>query len=200
MSFKCPKCEYEIYERVKFCPECGFDFTSGQKRCPRCRQQIDINSEICPSCGLDFEKWSFMVPRMVALGVLILLVALIFLFPIFWKSTPWLHKKGIISEGYLRSNLEGSGLVPMFIHYKTGERLIEQSRSNSGYYDDTSYIEELIPLPEQVIFHYDIPIGETVWIIERETDATSEWIRIGRYGRDFDKYGWVHESNIRVID
>jgi len=199
MPFTCPKCGTDFYERLKYCPECGFDFTAGQKRCPRCRSQVYREAEICPVCGLDFEKWAFLVPRLVLSGILLLALIIVLVFPWVWKSRPWLHDKGVITEGQLRSEVEGEMRVPMFIHWKTGEKYIAKSAEASGLGYSTDYMNNLIPLPPAVVFHYDIPIGERVWIIRRlRSGATAEWVKIGRWGRDHDKYGWVHNTNIRA--
>jgi len=198
MAFVCPKCKAEYYDRVKYCPECGFDFTAGQKRCPKCHQQVPIDSLTCPECGLDFERYAFFVPRLVVFSSLALLVFLIAIFPWIWKASPFLHDKGTIVEGQLRSDIEGQSLVPSFIHWKSGERYIDQSREASGYGGQTDYMNNLVPLPPEVIFHYDIPVGEKVWIIRRTGGSDAhEWLQVGRWTDGHDKYGWVHATNIR---
>ncbi len=198
MTFKCPKCGEEFYDRLKYCPECGFDFTAGQKRCPKCREHVAVDSEICPSCGLDFEKWAFMVPRVIFFSILAVVLIIVLVFPWVWKVSPGLHDKGIITDGQLRSDLQGQALVPMFINWRTGERYIEESMNLAGYGYDTDYMNNLIPLPPGIVFHYDMPMGERVWIIRRTKGATSEWLQVGRWGRNHDKYGWIHESNLKV--
>lgn len=198
MAFKCPKCEAEFYDRLKYCPECGFDFTAGQKRCPKCREQVAKESNICPACGLDFEQWAYFVPRMVATLVVVSILVIILIFPLVWKVAPWLHDKGIITEGGLRSNVGGQAMVPLFIHWGTGERYIKLSSERGNYIGDTDYINNLIPLPREVVYHYDILAGEKVWIIQRRHGESVDWVRIGRWGRGNDKYGWVHADNIRA--
>ena len=201
MAFKCPKCEAEFYDRLKYCPECGFDFTRGQKRCPKCRQQIDVDSEICPECGLDFEQWSYFVPRLVVFSIAGLVLIIILVFPLIWKSAPLLHDKGIIQEGQLMSDVAGQAMVPMFIHWGTGERYIAKAAENAGYGVNTDFMDNLIPLPPEVIFHYDLYPGERVWIIQRKKGTSTDWVRIGRWGeRKHDKYGWVHATNIRALE
>jgi RNA polymerase subunit RPABC4/transcription elongation factor Spt4 len=198
MSFKCPKCGAEFYERIRYCPECGLDFDLGQKKCPRCRERVAVDSNICPQCGLDFEKYAFLMPKLILLGILIVAVAAILLFPVIWKSTPWLHDKGIISEGALRTEVGGVAMVPLFINWRTGEKYISKSAEASHYGESTDYMDQLVPLPPPVVFHYDIPVGERVWIISRVNGITSDWVHIGRWVNGHDKYGWVHSSNVTV--
>jgi hypothetical protein len=59
-------------------------------------------------------------------------------------------------------------------------------------------MNNLVPLPPAIIFHYDIPVGERVWIIQRANGTASDWVRIGRWVNGHDKYGWIHSSNIMV--
>lgn len=196
MAYTCPKCEAEFYDRLKYCPECGFDFTAGQKRCPKCREQIALDSKICPACGLDFEQWAYFVPRMILTLIVLVIVLSVLVFPLVWKTSPWLHDKGTIVEGQLQGDVDGQWMIPMFIHWGSGERYIEKSLEYVKYGSDTDYLSNLIPLPPEVVFHYDLPIGERVWIIQRKHGATTDWVRIGRWEQDNGKFGWVHTSNI----
>lgn len=196
MAFECPKCGAEFHERLKYCPECGFDFTAGQKKCPRCKERVDIDAEICPECGLDFERYAFFMPRIIVFGTAGVVIILMLIWPWVWRSTPWLHDKGFISEGQLRSEVGGQTMAPLFINWKTGERFIEKSAEASGYSYTTDYMNNLVPLPPAVIFHYDVPIGEKVWIIRRANGITSDWVQVGRWVDGHDKYGWVHSTNI----
>ena len=201
MSYQCPKCKHEFYDRLKFCPECGFDFTVGQRRCPKCRNQVPKDSKTCPECGLDFERWAFLVPRIIVFGSLGLLLIIAIVFPWIWKVAPWLHDKGTTIEGKLISEVGSQAMVPLFINWRTGERYIVVSAEQSGYPGGTAYMNNLIPLPPEVVFHYDMPLGEKVWIIRRAhgTDG-NDWIQVGRWmthGKP-DKYGWVHATNIRA--
>jgi hypothetical protein len=201
MAFTCPKCKAEFFDRLKYCPECGFDFTAGQKRCPRCREMVAIDSETCPECGLDFEKFAFFVPRVVIFGSLAVIIAIILIGPWVWRSAPAFHDKGRIIEGRLVSEVDEQRMVPLFIHWRTGERYISESSRAMEYGSSTEYMNELIPLPPEVVFHYDMPVGERVWIIRRLTaGATTEWVQIGRWSNGNDKYGWVHASNIEVLE
>jgi membrane protease subunit (stomatin/prohibitin family) len=49
---KCPKCQADVDENARFCPSCGFDFSSiGLMKCPYCGKDIPKNSKFCPECG-----------------------------------------------------------------------------------------------------------------------------------------------------
>jgi len=203
VRFICPKCKGEFFDRVKYCPECGFDFTAGLRRCPRCRSQVPVDSKTCPECQLNFEQWELLLPRLIILGAVGLIVIFVGVFPFIWKVTPWLHDKGVTVEGKLMSEVEGMAMVPLFIHWKTGERYIKVSAEKSGYGESTDYMNKLIPLPPQVVFHYDMPLGEKVWIIRRVRGSDdNEWVQIGRWIESDKpwKYGWIHASNLKVIE
>jgi class 3 adenylate cyclase/tetratricopeptide (TPR) repeat protein len=45
---KCPKCQFENREGVKFCQECGAKF---ELECPACKSQIPLSSKFCSECG-----------------------------------------------------------------------------------------------------------------------------------------------------
>ncbi len=48
----CPKCGTTVPKSAKFCPNCGFDFTSLDTiKCPYCGATIPKNSKFCPNCG-----------------------------------------------------------------------------------------------------------------------------------------------------
>ncbi|MCI4434221.1 MAG: SPFH domain-containing protein [Thermoplasmata archaeon] len=48
----CPKCGSTVPFDAKFCPNCGFDFTSLETiKCPYCGATIPKNSKFCPNCG-----------------------------------------------------------------------------------------------------------------------------------------------------
>lgn len=199
MANKCPKCSAEYFEILRFCPDCGFDFSSGVKKCPKCRAMVPVNSGICHECGLDFEKYSFLVPRIIVFGLLGLILIFIIFTPWFWQKSPWLHDKGVISEGLLRSSVEGISMIPMFLEWQSGERYIELSRRESM--GSTEYMDQLIPLPPAVVFHYDINVSEKVWIIRRVSHGENTWLLIGRFRANrHDKYGWIHASNLSVVD
>lgn len=200
VAFKCPKCSTEFYDRVKYCPECGFDFTAGLKRCPKCRSQIPLDSKQCPECGLDFERWAILLPRIILIGALAIIVFFALVFPWLWRSSPWMHDKAFTRDGQLMSDVGGMPMVPLFIHWKTGERYIVKSAEASGSLSSTDYMNNLIPLPPEVVFHYDMQMGEKVWIIRRKSGTTQEWVLVGRWIEGPDKYGWIHSSNVSVID
>ncbi|MGC8585022.1 MAG: SPFH domain-containing protein [Thermoplasmata archaeon] len=49
---KCPKCGSLVPVSAKFCPSCGYDFSSeDMMTCPYCGAKIPKNSKFCPSCG-----------------------------------------------------------------------------------------------------------------------------------------------------
>jgi len=199
MSFTCPKCDAESFDRLKYCPDCGFDFSAAQKKCPRCRSLIHVDEKICPECDLDFEQYSYFIPRLVVFSIVGLLILILVVSPWVWKMSPGLHAKGEITDGYLRSGLQGQALVPMFIHWRSGVRYIYQSRQESGFGDGSDYMNQLIPLPPEVVFHYDVPAGERVWIIRWKKDTEGQkWAQVGRWRVGPDKYGWVHETNLRI--
>ena len=199
MPFTCPKCSAEFFDRLKYCPDCGFDFSAAQKRCPKCRSHIHVDSKTCPECGLDFEQWSYFVPRLVVFGSLAILIAIIVVSPWVWKAAPWLHDKASISDGFLRSDIQGQGLVPLFIHWKTGEHYIQISREHGGLDNTLNYMNQLVPLPPAVVFHWDISAGERVWIIRWVHEPGGErWAQVGRWREGPAKYGWVHETNLKV--
>lgn len=200
MAFKCPKCSAEFFDRLKYCPECGFDFTAGQKRCPKCRSQVPLDSEDCPECGLNFEQWAFMVPRLVVFGTLSLILFLILFFPLFWKVTPWVHDKGVITEGIAMTEVDGMPMVPLFIHWKSGDRYIKKSSERREYGENLDYMNQLVPLPPEVVFHYDMPTREEVWIIRRVRGQDHEWVQVGRWKDGPDKYGWVHSSSVAAVE
>lgn len=55
---KCPKCNTDNREKVKFCEECGAKF---EMECPSCRSIIPIDKKFCGKCGhkLQFIPDSF---------------------------------------------------------------------------------------------------------------------------------------------
>ena len=52
---KCPKCQFENREGVKFCEECGanFDLT-----CPNCSAKIPLGRKFCGECGFKLNEHS----------------------------------------------------------------------------------------------------------------------------------------------
>jgi len=51
-SMKCPKCQFENREGVKFCQECGAKF---EFECPACKSNIPLSSKFCSECGYDLK-------------------------------------------------------------------------------------------------------------------------------------------------
>ena len=45
---KCPKCQFENREGVKFCEECGLNF---ELRCPNCTAELPLGRKFCGECG-----------------------------------------------------------------------------------------------------------------------------------------------------
>ena len=45
---KCPKCQFENREGVRFCEQCGAKMES---ECPNCRAKIPLGSKFCGECG-----------------------------------------------------------------------------------------------------------------------------------------------------
>ena len=52
---KCPKCQFDNREEVKFCEECGSKF---ELECPVCKANIPLERKFCGECGYDFIKSS----------------------------------------------------------------------------------------------------------------------------------------------
>ncbi len=50
---KCPKCQFENREEVKFCEECGAKF---ELECPDCKAIISLGRKFCGECGYDLSK------------------------------------------------------------------------------------------------------------------------------------------------
>jgi class 3 adenylate cyclase len=45
---KCPECQFDNREGVKFCEECGAKF---ELECPACKGNIPLGSKFCGECG-----------------------------------------------------------------------------------------------------------------------------------------------------
>jgi len=45
---KCPKCQFENRDGIKFCEECGAKF---ELECPACKANIPLSSKFCGECG-----------------------------------------------------------------------------------------------------------------------------------------------------
>jgi class 3 adenylate cyclase/tetratricopeptide (TPR) repeat protein len=50
---KCPKCQFENREGVKFCEQCGAKF---ELECPACKANIPPGSKFCGECGYNLSK------------------------------------------------------------------------------------------------------------------------------------------------
>ena len=49
---QCPKCQFENREGVKFCEECGNQFSV---KCPSCKANIPFGIKFCGECGYDLK-------------------------------------------------------------------------------------------------------------------------------------------------
>jgi hypothetical protein len=45
---KCPKCQFENREGIKFCEECGAKI---ELKCPKCGAEIPLGRKFCGECG-----------------------------------------------------------------------------------------------------------------------------------------------------
>jgi class 3 adenylate cyclase/tetratricopeptide (TPR) repeat protein len=52
---RCPKCQFENREGVKFCEECGANF---DQSCPSCSAKIPLGRKFCGECGLKLIELS----------------------------------------------------------------------------------------------------------------------------------------------
>jgi class 3 adenylate cyclase len=57
---KCPKCQFENREGVKFCEECGTKF---ELECPACKANIPLGRKFCGECGHNFTISSEPLPK-----------------------------------------------------------------------------------------------------------------------------------------
>jgi hypothetical protein len=57
---KCPKCQTENREGVKFCEECGAKF---EMECPECRAKIPVDKKFCGECGHNLSLPSEAPPK-----------------------------------------------------------------------------------------------------------------------------------------
>jgi len=54
---KCIECGAEIEDRVKACPNCGYE---GQTLvCPECGKTVESTEAMCPSCGCPLKETTF---------------------------------------------------------------------------------------------------------------------------------------------
>ena len=49
---KCPECQFDNREGVKFCEECGAKF---ELECPACKAKIPLGRKFCGECGCNFK-------------------------------------------------------------------------------------------------------------------------------------------------
>jgi class 3 adenylate cyclase/tetratricopeptide (TPR) repeat protein len=52
IRMKCPNCQFENREGVKFCEECGIQFNI---ECPSCKANIPFGRKFCGECGYDLK-------------------------------------------------------------------------------------------------------------------------------------------------
>lgn len=68
---KCPKCQFDNREGVKFCEECGANF---EFECPACKASVPLGRKFCGECGhqlgeplvrpsVDYDKPHSYTPR-----------------------------------------------------------------------------------------------------------------------------------------
>ena len=50
----CYKCDSEIEESFKFCPNCGSNQT--ELACPNCKYKNEPNSKFCQECGTNLKE------------------------------------------------------------------------------------------------------------------------------------------------
>jgi ribosomal protein L40E len=50
---KCPRCQFDNPEGIKFCGECGAKI---EKICPKCNSSNPPEFKFCGECGHDFRK------------------------------------------------------------------------------------------------------------------------------------------------
>ena len=53
---QCTKCQFQNIDGVRFCNECGFEFTTIP--CPKCNKANPPGSKFCNECGYDLRKAS----------------------------------------------------------------------------------------------------------------------------------------------
>lgn len=50
---KCPQCQSDNRDRIKFCEECGAEF---ERECPGCKAKIPIGKKFCGECGCHLRE------------------------------------------------------------------------------------------------------------------------------------------------
>jgi predicted amidophosphoribosyltransferase len=61
---KCPKCQFDNREGVKFCEKCGARM---ELVCPSCGAKIPLDRQFCGECGHDLNLPSEQPPRDLAI-------------------------------------------------------------------------------------------------------------------------------------
>ncbi|MBQ9786149.1 MAG: zinc ribbon domain-containing protein, partial [Clostridia bacterium] len=59
----CPKCNAEIKQGLKFCPECGNKMETQTKVCPDCNAEVKANAKFCPECGAKLTPAKKLCPK-----------------------------------------------------------------------------------------------------------------------------------------
>jgi class 3 adenylate cyclase/tetratricopeptide (TPR) repeat protein len=57
---KCPKCQFENREGIKFCEECGAKM---ELKCPKCGAELPLGRKFCGGCGHDLSLASKPIPK-----------------------------------------------------------------------------------------------------------------------------------------
>ena len=53
-QYVCSKCDAEVEENQKFCPECGNEIEKDV--CSKCHAEVEENQKFCPECGNDLKN------------------------------------------------------------------------------------------------------------------------------------------------
>ena len=59
---KCPKCQSENRDAIKFCEQCGAKM---ELECPNCKAIIPLGKKFCGECGYDFTKTNAITPQII---------------------------------------------------------------------------------------------------------------------------------------
>lgn len=57
---KCPECQFDNREGIKFCEECGAKM---ELKCPKCGAEIPFGTKFCGECGHDLSHPSKPIPK-----------------------------------------------------------------------------------------------------------------------------------------
>lgn len=52
----CPKCGSKYLEGARFCGQCGYDLSSGERTCPACKAAVLPGNRFCTHCGTRVEE------------------------------------------------------------------------------------------------------------------------------------------------